>query len=627
MPNTQAYVVTALFLAAGGAFMLFNGAAFIPFSFGGTFLLLALGFAVGLRQLAISRDPLSISVIAFGLWWSATILWSPVPQVAHHGAWWLGSFTVAYLIFIQPGAVRSIAPIFFILFAAALALISSSLIQYYTGMDPKGLFLNRNLNAGLLNLLVLPWAGLVLERFTKLPARYRLLCLLLLGLHVHLLSLIGSRGALLAFFTTFGLLLFLLRRSITKQSIIWTVLAISIGLAAGEVMSDGVLGTRLASLASPQSAGFHRFLIWERALVLLQDTPWHGIGAGLFTFAFTPYRHPEDGSFGAYAHNDYLQFMIEGGLPTILIASAIFIFMVVQYRKTVHFSPPELRTVPLAGLLTGLLAVLLHSLFTFNLYVVPTLMVAGFYLALINGTSTDSKHPPQPVKVKWPAIALWGILGFCILDVAAIGYSLHIQNQAIAESGSDAAHAERLLIRASKLTPAWDQPYGIRAWLYIAAVDRLKRSENNGSLSEIIPLYDEAIRLAKEAISRNPLAAENVYIHAQALLRNPQPTPAHEVEVNDTFKKVIRLAPANHKFRFGYINYLALTGQYTDAQRQVTEGLTYNPRTPATTTAYKQISEALDKKDKEQRGQEQRGQVLTLHFLQLDSPYDQTTSH
>ena len=111
-----------------------------------------------------------------------------------------------------------------------------------------------------------------------------------------------------------------------------------------------------------------RVSVWGGAIEMIKDYPFWGGGPGTFATVFTQYQPP--GFLQRYfkAHNDYLHFIAEVGLPLI----TIMIWMIVAlYWKGLRKmqNPSRLVRGITIGALSGITAILVHSIGDFNLHI------------------------------------------------------------------------------------------------------------------------------------------------------------------------------------------------------------------------------------------------------------------
>ncbi|HZT43834.1 MAG TPA: tetratricopeptide repeat protein [Chthonomonadaceae bacterium] len=166
-----------------------------------------------------------------------------------------------------------------------------------------------------------------------------------------------------------------------------------------------------ANLAAAQgySAEFRRYT-WIGTLRMTLANPL--IGAGIGTFEVS-YPHYALTAYTAHAHNSYLQWASETGLPGL---SFLLVFLAAVFslgarallRSRRAFAPDETtRAVPqeatlfdrpsllLAGLLAGAVASLLHSLFDSDWYIVATLFTLSAVLGLLVAMARAVEPAPQ----------------------------------------------------------------------------------------------------------------------------------------------------------------------------------------------------------------------------------------
>ncbi len=145
-------------------------------------------------------------------------------------------------------------------------------------------------------------------------------------------------------------------------------------------------------MTSQASLRHGRILVWQDTLKLVRDFPVFGAGYGTFQFIFTKYQHFPSRVVWDYAHNDYLQFLAEGGILGLLS----FLWIVVRGLLSLH----RKRDIPLArGVTAGIIAILIHSFFDFNLqipanaWIFVTLLAIGW---VCKGEHGDHDRHPLP---------------------------------------------------------------------------------------------------------------------------------------------------------------------------------------------------------------------------------------
>jgi len=103
------------------------------------------------------------------------------------------------------------------------------------------------------------------------------------------------------------------------------------------------------------------------SIEMIRDRPAMGFGLGTWSTAYPAYAHFDDGLFVNQAHNDWVQWAAEGGLP---FAGIILAIVIMSVR-------PALRSV--WGI--GILAVFVHCLVDYPMQQRPAL--TAFFFAIL----------------------------------------------------------------------------------------------------------------------------------------------------------------------------------------------------------------------------------------------------
>jgi hypothetical protein len=150
-------------------------------------------------------------------------------------------------------------------------------------------------------------------------------------------------------------------------------------LAAVAVLTGVVGGEKLwKRLQEPNPYSLRRDLVLS-SLSMARDRPVTGFGLGTWPEAYPGYARFDDGRFVNQAHNDWLQWADEGGLPFLGLMLAIAGWSVL----------PAVRSL----WAVGILSVWVHAWFDYPMQQRPAL--AAFFFALL-GTLAASKPPDAP---------------------------------------------------------------------------------------------------------------------------------------------------------------------------------------------------------------------------------------
>ncbi len=125
-----------------------------------------------------------------------------------------------------------------------------------------------------------------------------------------------------------------------------------------------------------------RMEVWRDSVTMIRDFPLTGVGLGNYQHAFHKYNQVPRNVIYDHAHNDYLEFISELGIPAglLLIGAVLFIFgrgLLAFFRVEGN---PTLQAM-LLGTTGGIFSLLLHSFTDFNLQIPANLALFALILA------------------------------------------------------------------------------------------------------------------------------------------------------------------------------------------------------------------------------------------------------
>jgi len=282
------------------------------------------------------------------------------------------------------------------------------LVQFYTGatggMGAHGTFANRDHFAGLLE-MALPLAamyGLAVIRRGRTrfgsPLRPALVAsgafaaatLILLG-SIHSLSRMGFICALAGLGVTGAL-------SLQRKR--W-LLAVPVAAAVLFIyLPNDELIARFAEFSPTSKANpLDRVDVWRETLPMVPDFAVTGTGLGTYESAFMKYKQLQATVTDSYVHNDYLQYLVELGLPgfvcgLILVLAA----MRAAISAAIHHSSPAGRALG-AACVASMTALLLHSIVDFNSYIPSNAFSFAWVAGLAVSVMFSSKPVSQPAGI------------------------------------------------------------------------------------------------------------------------------------------------------------------------------------------------------------------------------------
>jgi len=299
------------------------------------------------------------------------------------------------------------------------------IVQYLTGSyyllgggrghigDATGTYSNHNHFAGFLEMVLpflmarivfrLPWESNRSRRrwaqFLSSSLTSRILIDMVL-FAVVFVALVFSRSRMGIAAAVAGLLLVLLIAfSQTRRRATVVVALIVLALPAAYAVWIGVspVWERFEVLERGQDP---RLPIWRDTIALIQDYPWLGTGLGTYSWASIRYQTALMNLRYEHAHNDYLEFAAEIGIPvTILLFGSLWILAVKVALRTVVLERSKDRILA-AGCAGAMVCLLVHALTDFNFQIPANAFlftwIAGTAAALLQGSrpTVDSHTLP-----------------------------------------------------------------------------------------------------------------------------------------------------------------------------------------------------------------------------------------
>ncbi|MFQ5902736.1 MAG: O-antigen ligase family protein [Candidatus Binatia bacterium] len=280
------------------------------------------------------------------------------------------------------------------------------------GGSPFGPYINRNHFAGYISMVILLALGFLLGLRSK-GGRQRpsgvghpplgpelrtdrdsptghLLLIFALAIMIAALFLSLSRGGIVSFLLG---ILFLLNFSLFGRksrkrpyvlvgSVVLSAFLILVHLGIAPVIERLSTISRLEQEASATA----RTAVWRDTVVAAKDFPLLGTGLGTFQYIFPQYRrHSSDiRLYFDYAHNDYLQLLLETGLVGfILLLGGLTLFLWKSLSRWKQRHDPFVKGVTMGGL-AAIVSILFHSLVDFNLHIPANALLFSMIIGVTN---------------------------------------------------------------------------------------------------------------------------------------------------------------------------------------------------------------------------------------------------
>ena len=626
----NALLVTGAFISS----LFFNGIDIRFFAL--TFLLLlawVLINSIVMYRQGTQTGSLLIPVVItlFWLWLGIDIVFSQVVYLSTVNFWWVGVFPLTFLVYIFSNDKDIFWKyVFTFLVCVAVLLCIYALYQVIVLQEqPSGTFYNKNSLAALINLLIFPLlAAALLSKTNKRLIAY----ITAIFIFILLLGLINSRGALLAF--TLSLLFMLIiigteknrRRFLLLGFIIITALVTAhIALNNTPHTSSNGIVERITTLQDTQSAGQSRFVIWQPAWELFKQNAWTGIGLGTYFLTIPPYLHPDDHSAGFYVHNDYLQIALETGTPGFMLLVAILFSATYRFVTTIKITLKDDPFRPVfVAIFAAMFSVAIHSFFTFNLYVLPTMLVLGLFLGYFNyladrlqGIRLNQFRPTNLLRplVYYFCVTIGALSLFSYFT--SIGIAHHYQNQGYQLAANfKLEEAHQAFQLAQTLSPFVDSPYFADANLLRKSA--LMIASRHPELAT--GLLQEATVLLNLAESKNPLRPNTPYIRGLVF---EQASTYSQAEIIDAYQTALNRNPRFLPARIALARYLVQLNNDDAANDLLQAGLDYSYR--QVTPSYLELIE-LNHAAAEQTGNTELAYNLSELLIQYQQFYTVTQS-
>jgi O-antigen ligase len=247
---------------------------------------------------------------------------------------------------------------------------------------------NPNHLAGFMEMALPLTAGLMLSAIPKTLKKVLLFIAILFALTL-LLTL--SRGGWFTFMATLGVMsIFVIKKIYHRHRRSALLIACLSLLIVGLALANTDFVDRILTIEnySNMQTGNSRTAAWSGAVQMIKSYPVLGSGPGTFALVFTQYQLPGAQARFFQAHNDYLDFTSQIGL--LLIPLLIWIVLLLYGRHR--------HNRLLVGILTGITALLLHSIFDFNLQIPANALLFTVLLSLFATINTNNVASSSSAK-------------------------------------------------------------------------------------------------------------------------------------------------------------------------------------------------------------------------------------
>ena len=241
---------------------------------------------------------------------------------------------------------------------------------------------NHNHLAGYLEMAIPLTLGLFLTGYRggKLSLVIFLTFIMLIALVLSL-----SRGGWISAFVglVFMAICLLTSRYFKRKGFLIALIGGSVAIIIIILASSPVIERIQTVMEKGEESSLHsRLVVWNGVVEMIEDHSLLGTGPGTFAIVFTQYQPPGFACRYYMAHNDYLHFTSEVGVFLI----PIIIWMIIAfYRKGFRKlkNPSRLVRGTTLGAMSGVTAILIHSIVDFNLHIPANALLFTILAALV----------------------------------------------------------------------------------------------------------------------------------------------------------------------------------------------------------------------------------------------------
>lgn len=278
--------------------------------------------------------------------------------------------------------------------------------------SPFGTFINHNHFAGYLEMIVPVPLALVLTRVVR---RERALLFVFAVILMSVATVVSlSRGGMVSLVSgIMFVIIFGLRPSMIGEGTVegmrfplflsrivaTLVLAVTIGAGVIWVGGDSVVnrvdkmdfsGEVRSDQPGRETFFQSRGWIWQDTYAMIRDNWLTGVGLGAYQTAYSKYTARDGSLIVGQAHNDYLQVVADAGIVGAFAALAFLLLLGRDFMLALRHSDPFIASLAL-GCSGGIFALLIHSLFDFNLQMPSNALLFLVLAALVSNTARAVK--------------------------------------------------------------------------------------------------------------------------------------------------------------------------------------------------------------------------------------------
>jgi len=270
---------------------------------------------------------------------------------------------------------------------------------------------------------------------------------------------------------------------------------------------------RVRTLGDVDSSGAYRIAVWRDSLRLFASSPVVGSGFGAFAEALPRFKSGAGDVRVEHAENDYLELLCEGGVVAALLVGVVLLRWLLAAWRAIAREPHRLQRGVRAGALAGLVALLVHCAFDFNLRIPSNALLAAFLLALV--LPAPSADAPRAPSRRNAALLLAGSLLAAVIALLAPWRPRDVDRGALQRAAAAGGAGLRGEALARDLTAHLrSRPADAAAWVALAWL-RLPRAPED---ADVLATWAQSLDPQHAALTA---AAARVRTAAQSQPRKP----------------------------------------------------------------------------------------------------------
>lgn len=415
-----------------------------------------------------------------------------------------------------------------------------------------GIMTDPNIFAAFLSVLFIMTVALILSSKFKKEQIFSGVSLVICGTGIFMTLSRGGWIALFLSLTAFAISLFIGKQKLNSFNL--KVLSISI-LLLSIIFFSGPFKYRLFSITKPTDMTFfQRTLINKGIFKSVNKIPIYGHGLHTFNQVYPLYRIV-GGDYPLYAHNEFLQSLIETGwLSSILLLYITLLLLRIFYKSA---KKKDFNTLVFS---TVFISLLIQNLSGFSSRILPTSVLLAFsvggilasQLNIIPKGQTSSNKDNAMKLLDYSIILLIMVTTPCIIFIYTTQNQLNMANK-LSSNG-----------KVTEATVIYEKLLNIQPDNSIAA-------NNLGQIKLIQHKYEEAAHIWENAFKYNRYEATFPANLARLYSKT-------NVEISDLYyKKALELDPASENYRVEYAKFLIAQNRKLEAKQILLKGLTYSP--------------------------------------------------